>query len=90
MIRKASARDVSELAWFKSSYSSDGNEADCVEVALDWRKSSYSSNSSEADCIEVAPTPTTIHIRDSKTTLGPHLTVTPTTWAAFITYAAQR
>ncbi|WP_369218232.1 DUF397 domain-containing protein [Streptomyces flavofungini] len=22
-----------ELAWFKSSYSSDGNEGDCVEVA---------------------------------------------------------
>ncbi|MFF2507990.1 DUF397 domain-containing protein [Streptomyces sp. NPDC058067] len=33
MIRKASARGASELAWFKSSYSSDGNEADCVEVA---------------------------------------------------------
>ncbi|MHC0431618.1 DUF397 domain-containing protein [Streptomyces sp. O3] len=33
MTRKASAGDVSELAWFKSSYSdqSDGNE--CVEVA---------------------------------------------------------
>ncbi|CAL9488899.1 DUF397 domain-containing protein [Streptomyces sp. enrichment culture] len=33
MIRKDSAGDVSELAWFKSSYS-DGNEGDsCVEVA---------------------------------------------------------
>ena len=33
MIRKASAGDVSELVWFKSSYS-DGNEGDsCVEVA---------------------------------------------------------
>ncbi|MFA3877342.1 DUF397 domain-containing protein [Streptomyces sp. MMCC 100] len=33
MIRKASAGDASELAWFKSSYS-DGNEGDsCVEVA---------------------------------------------------------
>ncbi|MGW1226284.1 DUF397 domain-containing protein [Streptomyces sp. NPDC001515] len=33
MIRRTSARDVSELAWFKSSYSSNGNEGDCVEVA---------------------------------------------------------
>ncbi|MFI2431438.1 DUF397 domain-containing protein [Streptomyces sp. NPDC018693] len=34
MIRKPSAGDASELAWFKSSYS-DGNEGDsCVEVAV--------------------------------------------------------
>ncbi|MET8943316.1 DUF397 domain-containing protein [Streptomyces sp. NPDC004542] len=34
MIRKASAGEASELAWFKSSYS-DGNEGDsCVELAL--------------------------------------------------------
>ncbi|MDX3458153.1 DUF397 domain-containing protein [Streptomyces sp. ME02-8801-2C] len=33
MILKASARDTSELAWFKSSYS-DGNDGEsCVEVA---------------------------------------------------------
>ena len=43
---------TSELAWFKSSYSSSGS-GDCVEVALDWRKSSYSSASGD-DCIEVA------------------------------------
>ncbi|MEV7402258.1 DUF397 domain-containing protein [Streptomyces sp. NPDC091267] len=33
MIRRTSAQDVSEPAWFKSSYSSNGNEGDCVEVA---------------------------------------------------------
>ncbi|MFC7813366.1 DUF397 domain-containing protein [Streptomyces sp. NPDC057367] len=33
MIRKPTARDASELAWFKSSYS-DGPDGDsCVEVA---------------------------------------------------------
>ncbi|MHA5054896.1 DUF397 domain-containing protein [Streptomyces sp. SD15] len=33
MIRKASAGDTSELAWFKSSYS-DGPDGDsCVEIA---------------------------------------------------------
>ncbi|EST24058.1 DUF397 domain-containing protein [Streptomyces roseochromogenus] len=43
---------TSELAWFKSSYSSSGS-GDCVEVALNWLKSSYSS-SGDGDCIEVA------------------------------------
>lgn len=33
MIRRAPAQVDSEPAWFKSSYSSDGNEGDCVEVA---------------------------------------------------------
>ncbi|MFE5028793.1 DUF397 domain-containing protein [Streptomyces sp. NPDC056656] len=41
-------------------------------------------------CLCLAPTPTTIHIRDSKNPDGPRLTATLTTWAAFITYAAQR
>ncbi|MET8824863.1 DUF397 domain-containing protein [Streptomyces sp. NPDC004610] len=43
----------SELAWFKSSYSS-GSGDDCVEVALAWHKSSYSSGG-DGDCVEVAP-----------------------------------
>ncbi|MEE4490729.1 DUF397 domain-containing protein [Streptomyces sp. BE230] len=33
MIRRTSAPGDYELAWFKSSYSSNGNEGDCVEVA---------------------------------------------------------
>jgi hypothetical protein len=56
---------------------------------LHWFKSSYSSSSEPGDCLEVAPTPTTIHIRDSKNAEGPRLAVTPTTWAAFVTYAAE-
>ncbi|MEU3275615.1 DUF397 domain-containing protein [Streptomyces antibioticus] len=44
--------NTSELAWFKSSYSSSGS-GDCVEVALDWYKSSYSSGG-DGDCVEVA------------------------------------
>ena len=69
MIRKASARDASELAWFKSSYSSgtDGNS-----------------------CVELAVTPATVHIRDSKHTDGPRLTLTPAAWASFLPYASQR
>ena len=34
MIRKASAGNASELAWFKSSYSSGTNGESCVEIAL--------------------------------------------------------
>nr|WSW67375.1 DUF397 domain-containing protein [Streptomyces sp. NBC_00995] len=30
---RASMQGVSSLVWFKSSYSSNGNEGDCVEIA---------------------------------------------------------
>lgn len=33
MIQKPSARDASELHWFKSSYSDSSNGSECVEVA---------------------------------------------------------
>ncbi|MEU3730234.1 DUF397 domain-containing protein [Streptomyces sp. NPDC033538] len=68
MIRKTTAGDASELAWFKSSYSggNDGNS-----------------------CVELAVTPGTIHIRDSKTTEGPRLTLTPAAWADFLPYASE-
>ncbi|XUL88271.1 DUF397 domain-containing protein [Streptomyces galilaeus] len=76
---------MTEPAWFKSSYSDSGG-GDCVEVALPWRRSTYS-DSGGGECVEVATT-SAIHIRDSKTTPNtpdtPHLTVTPTTWTAFL------
>ncbi|WP_409472328.1 DUF397 domain-containing protein [Streptomyces sp. HC307] len=58
---------ITELAWFKSSYSSGSGD----------------------DCVEVAPSPTTIHIRDSKNKQGPHLTVTPDAWMNFISLATH-
>ncbi|MGW5864630.1 DUF397 domain-containing protein [Streptomyces sp. NPDC055239] len=78
--------DGSELEWFKSSYSSNEAGSDCVEVA--WRKSSHSSNEPGSDCVEIAPTPRTIHVRDSKNTRGPQLAFANATWAHFLTYAA--
>ncbi|WP_328839095.1 DUF397 domain-containing protein [Streptomyces europaeiscabiei] len=79
----------SEPTWFKSSYSG-GDGDDCVEVALSWFKSSYSSGG-DGDCVEVAVTlPHTIHIRDSKNTTGPLLTLSPTAWADFVPYAAAQ
>ncbi|CAL2068466.1 conserved protein of unknown function [Streptomyces murinus] len=80
---------TAELHWFKSSYSDSSEVDDCVELALTWHKSSYSSSSNGNDCVEFAPTPTTIHIRDSKSTEGPCLTVAPATWTAFVTYSAR-
>ncbi|MGW0963899.1 DUF397 domain-containing protein [Streptomyces gelaticus] len=76
---------ITSLAWFKSSYSSDQGGA-CVEVAYDWRKSSYS-GSQGGDCVEVAAHPAAVHIRDSKLTDGPVLTVPPAAWTAFLAAA---
>ncbi|MET7567654.1 DUF397 domain-containing protein [Streptomyces sp. NPDC005492] len=73
---------TSTLRWFKSSYSNDSG-GDCLEVAYDWRKSSYS-NDSGGQCLEVAACPTALHIRDSKMTDGPTLTVSGEAWAAFL------
>lgn len=70
------------LNWFKSSYS--GSEGgDCLEVAYDWRTSSYSSDQGGA-CVEVSAHPAAVHIRDSKVTDGPVLTVPPLAWSAFL------
>ncbi|MGY3204969.1 DUF397 domain-containing protein [Streptomyces sp. TE5632] len=52
-------------------------------TALEWFKSSYSGSKGGA-CLEAAAHPTAIHIRDSKTPDASHLTVTPKTWAAFL------
>ncbi|MFJ4569836.1 DUF397 domain-containing protein [Streptomyces sp. NPDC088846] len=70
------------LAWSKSSYSGSQG-GDCLEVAYDWRKSSHSSDQG-GDCVEVAAHPAAVHIRDSKVTDGPVLTVPPAAWAAFL------
>ncbi|WP_432198550.1 DUF397 domain-containing protein [Streptomyces sp. bgisy027] len=52
---------------------------------LHWKKSSYSPDAS--NCVEIAGTPTTIHIRDSKSPTGPHLSIRPAAWASFHTPA---
>ncbi|MFB6551178.1 DUF397 domain-containing protein [Streptomyces sp. NPDC056405] len=52
---------------------------------LEWFKSSYSSGEGGA-CVEVATEPTTVHIRDSKTTVGDTITVEPAAWTAFLAW----
>ncbi|MER5222288.1 DUF397 domain-containing protein [Streptomyces flaveus] len=49
---------------------------------LKWFKSSYSDSEGGA-CVEVATSPTTVHIRDSKLTNSPELTVPALAWSAF-------
>ncbi|MEU5102658.1 DUF397 domain-containing protein [Streptomyces sp. NPDC021354] len=56
---------------------------------LVWCKSSYSGGEG-GQCVEVATRPDTVHIRDSKNTTGPILTVTPHAWAEFVGFAAHR
>ncbi|MFF2534375.1 DUF397 domain-containing protein [Streptomyces cyaneofuscatus] len=56
---------------------------DSRSTALRWFKSSYSNDQGGA-CVEVATHPSAVHIRDSKVTDGPVLTVEPTTWSAFL------
>ena len=48
-----------------------------------WRKSSYSGDQG-GNCIEVAPAAEYVGIRDTKNREQGHLTVTPSTWRAFI------
>ncbi|WP_339130938.1 DUF397 domain-containing protein [Streptomyces sp. f51] len=51
---------------------------------LIWFKSSYSSSSEAGDCVEIAPTPTAIHVRDSKNPGGGRLAMAPAAWTAFV------
>ncbi|MFD7507347.1 DUF397 domain-containing protein [Streptomyces sp. NPDC059850] len=55
---------------------------------LHWFKSSYSGAQGEA-CIEVAACPDAVHVRDSKDTALPALTVTAPAWASFVGFAAR-
>ncbi|MDW4908575.1 DUF397 domain-containing protein [Streptomyces sp. ADMS] len=57
-------------------------------TALNWFKSSHSDSSNPSDCDETATAPGAVHIRDSKATQGPRLTLAPTAWAEFISYAS--
>ncbi|MFD5898706.1 DUF397 domain-containing protein [Streptomyces sp. NPDC060366] len=53
-----------------------------MSTALEWFKSSYSGEEGGA-CVEVAAHPAAVHVRDSKVSDGPVLTLAPAAWAAF-------
>ncbi|WP_406246781.1 DUF397 domain-containing protein [Streptomyces anulatus] len=52
-------------------------------TAPHWFKSSYSDGDGGA-CVEVAAHLSAVHVRDSKVTDGPVLTVEPAAWSAFV------
>ncbi|MFD4972029.1 DUF397 domain-containing protein [Streptomyces sp. NPDC058424] len=59
-----------------------------MTTTLNWFKSSYSSNDGP-DCVEVAiatpaPSPTTVHVRDSKVRDGARLAFGGASWSAFV------
>ncbi|GAB3109981.1 hypothetical protein GCM10027160_09640 [Streptomyces calidiresistens] len=53
-----------------------------------WRKSSYSSGEG-GECVEVAGAVGAMHVRDSKQSAGPMLTVRPEAWTHFVGMAAH-
>ena len=53
-------------------------------IQLRWFKSSHSGDEG-GECVEVAADLAAIRVRDSKHRGGPHLTVTRSAWAEFVT-----
>jgi hypothetical protein len=62
-------------------------ESSTVTSGLAWFKSSYS-GAEGGQCVEVAAGTATVHVRDSKATAGPVLTVSRAAWAGFVGSAA--
>ncbi|MFD6322751.1 DUF397 domain-containing protein [Streptomyces sp. NPDC058442] len=58
-------------------------ESSTVASGLAWFKSSYS-GAEGGDCVEVAAATAAVHVRDSKATAGPFLTVSHGAWAGFV------
>jgi hypothetical protein len=56
---------------------------------LKWFKSSYSDGTEGDSCIEIATASGTVHVRDSKNTVGPQLALTPGAWADFVSYVSE-
>ncbi|WP_031068264.1 DUF397 domain-containing protein [Streptomyces sp. NRRL WC-3742] len=57
-----------------------------MSAKMTWFKSSYSDYEG-GNCVEVAPSPSAIHVRDSKDASGPSLTFSPDAWSTFLTFA---
>lgn len=53
-----------------------------------WRKSSYSTGAQQ-ECVEVGVAPGTVGVRDTKNREAGHLTVSRTTWSAFVRNVAR-
>ncbi|MYQ48617.1 DUF397 domain-containing protein [Streptomyces sp. SID4985] len=66
----------------------NNTESSTAFSGLAWFKSSYS-GAEGGECVEVAAAPATVHVRDSKVTTGPILTVSPSAWTEFVGLASK-
>ncbi|MYQ48618.1 DUF397 domain-containing protein [Streptomyces sp. SID4985] len=53
-----------------------------------WVKSSHSGTEG-GECVEIAAAPAAVHVRDSKATTGPILTISPSAWTEFVGLASK-
>ncbi|MFD7703287.1 DUF397 domain-containing protein [Streptomyces caelestis] len=60
-----------------------------AESKLTWFKSSYS-DTEGGQCVEVAAGSAAVHVRDSKATTGPVVTVSREAWAGFVGLASSK
>jgi hypothetical protein len=82
-----STMDLARARWRKSSWSTDGGDSACVEVAfvdVQWRKSSRSGQGGQDNCVEVALVDAAVAVRDSKNPAGPVLVVPMARWTDFL------
>ncbi|WP_240957329.1 DUF397 domain-containing protein [Streptomyces chilikensis] len=57
---------------------------------LRWFRSSYSSGPDGNSCVEAAVEPGTVHVRDSKQSDGPRLSLSAAAWTAFVVHQGRR
>ncbi|MFI1153578.1 DUF397 domain-containing protein [Streptomyces sp. NPDC020817] len=80
---KAKVREqASGLVWVKSSYSSEEG-GECVEVAAPWRKSSGTTRPG-GESVETVVCSCVVHVRDSKDTTLPGMTISLSAWTSFV------
>ncbi|MEV4788568.1 DUF397 domain-containing protein [Streptomyces tuirus] len=63
-------------------------ESSTAASGLAWFKSSYSGTEG-GQCVEVAASSAAVHVRDSKASSGPMLTVSRKAWAGFVGLASS-
>lgn len=68
------------MSWRISPYSTSGSN--CVEAYGPWRTSTYSGET--AYCVETSSSAATVRVRDTKDRERGHITVSDSTWSAFL------
>ncbi|MFI0235299.1 DUF397 domain-containing protein [Streptomyces sp. NPDC016845] len=56
---------------------------------MTWFRSGRSKSTGDGGCVEAATCPATTHVRGSKRTADPHLTLSSAAWTDFAGFAAR-